>query len=146
MLLVANLVIWPIYRLVQKILDNDWNPVTWVPIWEYSVRVIQCIPTWQGLNGYQKSLHSYSLEKGSLSIGRVKRPYMFNYLSWVILPANLLSTSLIPFPPFLVLSMKESCWLAMTSRAPSPVGAQLRTPRGFKGFYKPPLVFKMCEF
>ena len=27
---------------------NDWNPGKWVLVWEYSVRAIQWIPTWQG--------------------------------------------------------------------------------------------------
>ena len=29
------------------------NPGKWVLIWEYFARVIQWIPTWQGLNGFQ---------------------------------------------------------------------------------------------
>ena len=52
-LLVANLAItkW------CKKLKYDWNPGTWVLIWECSVKAIQWIPTWQGLDGFQKSLH-----------------------------------------------------------------------------------------
>ena len=37
--------------MMQKYLRNDWNPGTWVLIWEYSVRAIQWISTWQGLDG-----------------------------------------------------------------------------------------------
>ena len=40
-------------------------------IWEYSARAIQWIPTWQGLDGFQKSLRSCASEESSLSIGRV---------------------------------------------------------------------------
>ena len=39
-------------------LKNGWNPGTWVLIWEYSVRAILWIPTWQGSDGFQRSLHS----------------------------------------------------------------------------------------
>ena len=56
-----------------KHLKNDWNAGTLVLIWEYSVKVIQWIPTWQGLGGFQKSLHTCALDQSSLSIGRVKQ-------------------------------------------------------------------------
>ena len=68
MLLVADLA-----KMIQKeLLKNDWNPVKWVVIWEYSVRAIQWIPLWQGLDGLQKSLHPCDFDESSLSIGRVK--------------------------------------------------------------------------
>ena len=51
--------------------ENDWNPGIWVIIWEYSVRAIQWITTWQGLDGFQKSLHPWALDESSHSIGRV---------------------------------------------------------------------------
>ena len=51
---------------------NDWNPGTWILIWEYSARAIQWIPTWQVLDGFQKSSHPCALNESSLSIGRVK--------------------------------------------------------------------------
>ena len=54
-----------------KKLNNDWNPGNWVLIWEYSVRAIQRIPTWHGLDGFQKSLHSCASDESSLSIRRV---------------------------------------------------------------------------
>ena len=54
-----------------KTLENDWNPGKWVLIWEYSVRAIQWIPTWRGLDGFQKSLQSCPLDESSPSIGRV---------------------------------------------------------------------------
>ena len=53
MLLVANLAIT---KWCKKKLKNDWNPGTWVLIWEYSERVIQWIPSWQGLDGFKKLL------------------------------------------------------------------------------------------
>ena len=46
-----------------KILKTDWNPGTWVLIWEHSARAIQRIPTWQGFDGFQKSLHPYALDE-----------------------------------------------------------------------------------
>ena len=66
---------WMIILPIQndaKMLENDWNPGIWVLIWEHSARAFQWIPTWQGLNGFQKSLHSCALDERSLSIGRVK--------------------------------------------------------------------------
>ena len=49
--------IWPIQNDAKK-LKNYWNPGTLVPIWEYSARAFQWIPTWHGLNGCQKYLRS----------------------------------------------------------------------------------------
>ena len=49
-------------KMMQRKLKNDWHTSKWVLIWEHSLRAIQCIPTWQGLDGFQRS---------SLSIGRV---------------------------------------------------------------------------
>ena len=54
-----------------KKIRNDWNPGTWVIIWEYSARAIWWILTWQGLDGFQKSLRLCSLDESSISIGRV---------------------------------------------------------------------------
>ena len=51
--------------------ENDWNPGIWVLIWESSVRAIHWIPTWQGLDGFQRSLRPCALDRSSLSIGRV---------------------------------------------------------------------------
>ena len=55
-----------------KIQKNHWNPGSWVLIWEYSMRAIQRVPTRQGLDGFQKSLHFCALDESRLSIGRVK--------------------------------------------------------------------------
>ena len=55
-----------------KKLKKYWNAGIWVLIWEYTVRTIIWIPTWQGLDGFQKSLHLCAWDKNSLSIGRVK--------------------------------------------------------------------------
>ena len=54
---------------------SDWNPDTWVLIWETSVRAIQWIPTWhsQGLGGFQKYLCPCASDESSLSNGRVKK-------------------------------------------------------------------------
>ena len=57
---------------MQKNLKNDRNPEKWVLIWEFSSRAFQWIPRWQGLDGFQKSLHPYALKENSLSILRVK--------------------------------------------------------------------------
>ena len=67
MLLVANLanINW-----CKKNFENDWNPGTWVLLWEYSAKAIQWIPTWQGLDVFQKSLHC-ALGESRPSIGRV---------------------------------------------------------------------------
>ena len=48
---------------------------TLVLIWEYSAEAIQWIPTWQGLDGFQKSLRPCALDEGSLIIERVN-PFM----------------------------------------------------------------------
>ena len=57
----------------RKNLKNDCNLDKWVLIWEYSVRAIQWIPTWQGFDFwfliFQKNLHPCALGKSSLSIG-----------------------------------------------------------------------------
>ena len=50
---------------MQRNLKNDWN--SGILIWEYSVRVIQWIPTWQCLDGFNLC----ALDESSLSIGRV---------------------------------------------------------------------------
>ena len=52
-------------------MTNYWNPGNCVLIWENSARTFQWIPTWQGLDSFQKSLRSCALDKSSLSIGRV---------------------------------------------------------------------------
>ena len=61
---------WDQNKMMQKNIKNDWNPGTWVLIWENSTRAIQWIPTWQGLDGFQKPLHPCALDEISLSIGR----------------------------------------------------------------------------
>ena len=77
MLLLANLANT---KLCKKKLRNYWNPGIWVLIWKYSTRAIQWIPTWQGLDVFQKSLHSCALDESSLSIGRVNE----RNISWII--------------------------------------------------------------
>ena len=77
MLLLAN---FGQYKLIQKKTENDWNPGTWVLIWEYSARAIQWIPTWPGLDGFHNFLCSWALDKSSLSIWRVK--FQIQTKSW----------------------------------------------------------------
>ena len=52
----------------------------WQLIWEYLVRAIQWIPTWQVLDVFffQKSFRPCSLEESRLSIGRVKNQWEFD--------------------------------------------------------------------
>ena len=63
MLQVANLANAKWCKKTEKWL-KPWHMVL---IWEYSARVFQLIPTWQGLVAFQKAL-----DKRNLSIGRVK--------------------------------------------------------------------------
>ena len=81
MLLVANLA----KQNDAKIRKKDWNPGTWVLISEYSARAIEWILTWQGIDGFQKSLRPYALDKYSLSIGTVnllKTPFASIICIW----------------------------------------------------------------
>ena len=71
---------------------KHWHMI-WVLIWENSTSVIQWIPTSQGLDGYQKSLHPCAMDVGSLSIGSVK-DIAFNGWSYHIIHPN---NSLTPF-------------------------------------------------
>ena len=48
------------YKKRQKTWINERNQGTWVLIWGYSSRDIQWIPTWQGLDGFQKSLSPFT--------------------------------------------------------------------------------------
>ena len=65
--------------LVANLVNTKWcnKPEKWLKPWHMGthlrVRAIQWIPTWQGLNAFQKSLHPCPLEESSLSIERVKR-------------------------------------------------------------------------
>ena len=68
MLLVANFtnIKW------CKKMKNDQNPRKWVLIWEYSKRAFQWVPTWHGLDVFQRFLHFCALGECTLSIVRVK--------------------------------------------------------------------------
>ena len=70
-LTISSWLIWPTQNDAKN-LKNDWNPGSWVLIWEHSARAIQWIPTWQGLDVFLKSLHSCALDESSPSIRRVK--------------------------------------------------------------------------
>ena len=68
----------------------DWKPGKWVVIWECSARAFQWTPTWQGLDGFQKSFCHCTLGEISLSIGRgsrVKARFTFHLL-WHICTRN----------------------------------------------------------
>ena len=62
---------WGLYKrlsfaLIQnhaKNLKIIWNLGTWILIWEYSTRAILWIPTWQGLDGFQRSLRHCALDE-----------------------------------------------------------------------------------
>ena len=56
--------------MMQKI-ENDWNPGIWVLIWEYSVRAIQWIQTWQSQDGFQKYLCYCALNNGVFGLNHV---------------------------------------------------------------------------
>ena len=58
-------------QTVAKTWENDSKPGTWVLIWEYSARAIKWIPTWQGLDGFQKTLRPCPLGESSPSTVRV---------------------------------------------------------------------------
>ena len=73
MLLVANLANTKWCKKTEK---NDWNPG--ILIWHYSERDFQWIPTWQGLDGFQKSLHPCDLDESSLSIHAYRFPWPFS--------------------------------------------------------------------
>ena len=59
MLLVANVA----NSKDEKKLKNDRNPDTSVLIWEYSTKAIQWIPTWQGVDGFQKTFAPLCFER-----------------------------------------------------------------------------------
>ena len=63
--------ICPIQKYAKN-LKNVWNHGLWVLIWEYSVRAIQWVATWQGSVVFQKSLRHCALDISCFSIGRVK--------------------------------------------------------------------------
>ena len=63
---------------MQKTLKMTENPGPWVLIEKNSLRTIQWIPTWEGLDGLQKSLWPCSLEN-SHSIGRFKHQSNFDF-------------------------------------------------------------------
>ena len=73
--MVSRIVILFTYQHVPHQSENDWNPGTWVLIWEYSMRAIQWIPTWQGLDDFQKSFSPCPLDESSLSIERVMKVF-----------------------------------------------------------------------
>ena len=67
------MLLWPIWPIQSDAnnLKNYWNPGKWVLILKYSLRAIQWIPAWQGLDGFYKTLRCCDLDKSCLGIGRV---------------------------------------------------------------------------
>ena len=63
----ANLANTKWYKKPLKMNRNPCIWVLWVVIWEYSVRTIQWMPTWQGLDVFQKSFCLCALDESSLS-------------------------------------------------------------------------------
>ena len=57
--------------LLVASLANKKIPDIRVLIWEYWARAFQWISTWQGLDGFQKSLRPCALDQSSPSIERV---------------------------------------------------------------------------
>ena len=85
--------------------------------WENLLRVIKWIPTWQGLDVFQKYLHSCALNKSSLTIGRVKG---FAPMDWDVLPVDIVNISSSHIPAVdnrksdktakCMLQVKNCCW------------------------------------
>ena len=67
-------VIWPIQKGAKTLKIY----AMWVLLYTYSARVIQWIPTWQGLDGFKKYLRHCALDKSRLSFRRVN-------LYWVLI-------------------------------------------------------------
>ena len=54
-------------------MQKSWHMTgIWVLIWQYLARGFKWITTWQGSDGFQKSLHHCALDESSLSIKWVK--------------------------------------------------------------------------
>ena len=107
---------WPIQNNA-KILKNHWNPGKWVLIWEYSARAFQWVPTWQGLDVFQRYLCCWALDISSLSIGRVNYTnpyYKIPAMTWHLQGK---SSPCLPLPMLRLLSSKT---------------------QGRKDFWKPP--------
>ena len=71
--------IWPIQNDAKKVMHEKWLKPCHVAWCWYSSESIQrelpqWIPTWQGLNGFQRFLCSCALDESSVSIGRVSNP------------------------------------------------------------------------
>ena len=71
------------------------KPLHMVFIWKYSARAIQWIPTWQGLDGFQRSLCPCALNKSSLNIGRVKEIFLLATLAEFLWDNNLSSYNIL---------------------------------------------------
>ena len=57
-------------KMMQKKPEKSQKPWQMVLIWEYAVRAFQWIPTWQGLDGFQKS-SCLALDESSFRVGKV---------------------------------------------------------------------------
>ena len=115
--------IWP-KQNDAKTLKNDWNPGTRVLIWEYSARAIKWIPTWQGLDNFQKSLHPCAFDERSLSIGRVNKGLHYCYtVDIVVPPGDIIWTDFRTVPTKIAVPQGSKTWTplnwALTTVNPS---------------------------
>ena len=81
MLLLTNLANIKWCKKPEKWLETLANGVL---IWEYSVRAIQWVPAWQGLDVFQKSLHLRALDESSLRSVRVKWASWSCQVGWLV--------------------------------------------------------------
>ena len=81
--LVWLLLVWIGYRLTLMLLVANLANTKWCKKPKYSARAIQWIPIWQGLDDFQKSVHSCALDESSLSIWRVKISRHAGQNSWL---------------------------------------------------------------
>ena len=52
--------------------NDEKETEKWLKSWQYLARALQWIPTWQGLDGFQKSLRRCNFDENGLSIERSK--------------------------------------------------------------------------
>ena len=70
---------------MQKNPPKWWEPWHMVLIWEYSARAFQLIPTWQGLDVFQKSLRPCAFDESSLSTTRVNLLMLLeSFFFWIL--------------------------------------------------------------
>ena len=106
-----------LYKMVQKPEKNYRNRATWVLIWEYSERAFQWIPTYQGIDVFQKYSRPCALVKVASALeglrinGLIRQMYVIAFLVTDLPPPPLHS----PHPVRLIayklfLQLLESKW------------------------------------